>query len=71
VWLEIFESFTKECPVLDPEKSDLDKAVPRQYSLAKGKLHKGRLHMIKHEGGGGATTHRRLKWRHRHTRRRG
>jgi hypothetical protein len=43
VWLEIFESFTKECPVLDPEKSDLDKAVPRQYSLAKGKLVKGIL----------------------------
>jgi hypothetical protein len=57
VWLEIFEAFTKECPVLDPERSDLNKITPKQYTLSKGKVHKGRVKMVSragaHAGGGG------------------
>jgi hypothetical protein len=63
VWLEIFEGFTKECPVLDPERSDLNKIQAKQYSLSKGKVHKGRVKMVSRAARGagadeGGVTHR-------------
>ncbi len=62
--LATFQSFTKECPVLDPSTGSSDKAEPKQYSLAKGKLVKGRLqlphHRVPHTSGTGAS-HPRLR----------
>ncbi len=41
--------------MLDPERSDLNKITPKQYTLSKGKVHKGRVKMVSRAGahGGG------------------